>query len=74
MTINDEPVTHCECEQYRSELRDDNKRQDNIINTHSVQIAQSATNIEHLLKQNAWFMGIVASILASLIVYLITHN
>lgn len=73
MEIKDSFVTQEQCENRMQRLIEDNKKQTEDISKLYGEIKALAANVENLVQQNKWFMGIISGVMIAMIVYLFTH-
>lgn len=67
-------VTHEECEERRSKILEENAQQTRDISKLFGETRALSENVKNLVSQNKWFMGIIASVLGGLLVWLITKG
>lgn len=67
-------VTHEECEERRAKILEENAQQTRDISKLFGETRALSENVKNLVSQNKWFMGIIASVLGGLLVWLITKS
>lgn len=67
-------VTQEECENRRSEIGNDISKQTTDISKLFGETRALSENVKTLVGQNKWFMGIIASVLGGLLLWLITKR
>jgi hypothetical protein len=70
---NENWVTQDQCENRMQRLIEDNKKQTEDIGKLYGEIKALTVNVENLVQQNKWFMGIISGVMIAMIVYLFTH-
>ena len=65
-------VTQEECAERCKSLQEEKEKQSLEISKLYSQVAGLSANIQNLIYQNKWFMGIISSALGGLLIWLIT--
>lgn len=66
-----EYVTQEQCEERRDKLIEENAKQTRDISKLYGEVKGLSANVENLVRQNRWFMGIISSVLGGLMLWLI---
>ncbi len=67
-------VTRKECEKYRDRFNCKNEEKDRERSKLWGTVREVQSDIKNLIRQQTWFMGIISSVLAGLIIWLITNK
>jgi len=65
-------VTQEECAERREHILQENAQQTRDISKLFGETRALSENVKNLVSQNKWFMGIIASVLGGLLIWLIT--
>ena len=66
-------VTHEECEKYRENFIEENRRLNADIAAMRGDIRAMTEQIKNLVNQNKWFLGIAATAIGGVLVWLVTR-